>query len=157
MIARNDFAELKERYVNVFSKVQRNHRRFFHRKTVGNFITHLNNINNKNEREIIFNKINYFFDIIDENGYEPIDISESIELFHLYLLPIAEIYQLRLNFTPITNWRALIYLVPGTILLLFIFYKLDLYLLYFGLILTGIYVANKINKAVSGKVYGPGY
>lgn len=149
--------ELKETMRIVFSKIPKQQWRFFHKKSLENFVYYLPKIKGRTEKEEIIQAINNYLSVIDTDFQEQIDMSLGKELFETYLYPVARNYEWRQGFIPISSIRGLIFLVPLILFFLWLIYLVNEYAFY---ILGGtllLYIFRMIVKIKQRKAYGLGY
>lgn len=149
--------ELKETVKIVFSKIPIQQWRFFHIKSLENFVYYLPKIKSRTEKEEIIQAINNYLSVIDNGFEEQIDMSLGKELFEMYLYPVARKYEWRQGFIPISPIRGLIFLVPLILFFLWLIYLANEYAFYIlgGMLL--LYILRMIIKIKQRKAYGLGY
>jgi hypothetical protein len=150
-----DIVALSNRYNEVFYKIKKSKWGYCHKKSVGNFIFHLERIKGKGEKMEIFKRINHYLDKVEVFGDEA-DMSFSISLFNDHLNYICNVFQNRLSFIIILPLKALLVFIPA----LFLIYYLSSTNIYILCIISFIligYLLILFHKTRRRKVYGFGY
>lgn len=148
---------LKNRYDLVFSKIPSQDWRFFHRKSVRNFIHFLPHIKGRSERVEIEALLNSYFDRIETLDSKQYNITVSMELFDNYVYPIAQKFEWRLGFVAISTFRGLFFLFPLALCVVYFVRKLSESVFFLFLFIVVVYMIRLGHKASHKKVYGFGY
>ena len=142
---------LKLKLDSVSEKIPKNQWKYFHKRSIRNFILGIELIEGKTEREntaqILIKCLN---DI--EGNFEP-NIDYSIYLFNNYLKYIVPEYQNRLGFWPIPNRNALIFYTILAILVFILLLNYIIIELLFCLMLF-LLIYKLLNGFVKHKVFG---
>lgn len=126
-------------------------RKYYHHRSIENFIHFFNKVSSVQEREKIFFILNEYLDAVKQEPVE--DASASLDLFNEYIRPIGKIYEEDFDFMPMINlwvicfWIAVAFLAIYTFNLSFIFYLIT------GIPLLAYYLF-VLKKRISKKVYG---
>lgn len=148
-----DSVELLKKYNAVLLCIRDNEISHFHLKSVKNFITYLNEINDITLKTKIATDLYSYLDLLETNSYSRDD---SKVLFEQYIYPIGKIYERTLNFSiKIKLWIMLGWIIPVWLVSKFIFKSAYLGILFVLLILL-IY-HDSILKNMTSKVYGFNY
>ena len=148
---------LKETMRIVFSKIPKQQWRFFHKKSVENFIYYLPQIKGLTEKEEIIAAISHYLRTIEVGFQEEINMSLGKELFETYLYSVARNYEWRQGFIPISSVRGLFFLVPSVLFFMWLIYLANKYACYILGALLVMYVFRMIVKIKQRKVYGLGF
>jgi hypothetical protein len=90
--------ELEEKYNQLINSIDKNKKRYFHLRTVKNFILHFFEIKNDNVKSWIFKNLNEYL-LESKSCLESIDGIRSRELYVKYLDKVADYYRENLQFT----------------------------------------------------------
>jgi len=138
-----------------FNNIPNEKWRYFHKKSVENFIYYLPNIKGRNEKQELTEILEgYLTDI--EAEHDIIDMHLSEYLFNTYIGKVAPIFEYRLGFVPVPAKKALLVLLPILFFFLWLAYSKIYLFIIFVLILFAFLKMKGLKKA-KGKVYGFGY
>ena len=114
------------------------HKKYYHLNSIENFLFHFNNLNNDN-REIVLQLLIQCFNYYKTHSIR--DIYESLDVFQRYLKPIGKIYELQLGFSIfIKPWLFLLYIIPGYVLVYYLFDNNHIILYFFSLIVLSFII-----------------
>lgn len=149
--------ELDESMRILFSKIPQEQWRFYHKKSVENFIYYLPKIKGRTEKEEIVTAIDNYFRVVEAGFGEEIDMSLGKELFESYLYPVARKFEWRLGFIYVATVRGLFFFVPLVFFFLWFLYLISSYVFYTAAGFLVIYLIIVLFKIKQRKVYGLGY
>jgi hypothetical protein len=114
------------------------HKKYYHLNSIENFLFHFNSLNNDN-REIVLRLLIQCFDYYRVHSIR--NIYESLDVFQIYLKPIGKIYESQLGFSIyIKPWLFLLYIIPGYVLIYYIFDNNHIILYIFSVIVLSFIV-----------------
>ena len=146
--------KLKESFKQVCDEIPKNQWRYFHKKSVENFINYIENIKGNSERENTVETLNNLLNDITLN-FEP-NINYSLYLFNTYLKLVVPTFSNRLGFTSVPSKNVAIFLCLLLISIFFVLRKHFYYEIGYCFILF-FYFLSLYNKIKMNKVYGFGY
>jgi hypothetical protein len=152
-----EIEKLKTRFETVFALIPKSEWRYYHHKSLRNFLFHLSKIKGHSEKEEVIQALNNYFTLVSEVSNEPIDLKSSLELFRTHLYPVAVRFEIRVGFAPAPPIKALIILLPVAGFLLYFIYQLNLYLFFIILTLFSLFILHISIKAINKKIYGGGF
>jgi hypothetical protein len=125
--------------------------KYYHYRSVNNFIFHLNNIKNETDKEKIYLLINEYLDII-KNEPNP-DRNVAINFFENYVRPVGKYYEDDFNFVPMFSlWIASFWII--TFLFIEYIFNLPFVVMFMTGFLIFIYYIYILVKRMNNKVYG---
>nr|WP_294988334.1 hypothetical protein [uncultured Sediminibacterium sp.] len=140
---------LLDRYRNLMRLIQPDKWKYFHYRSLNNFILQLDNEMLSNDRDYLNQKLIDFFDVIGENVSE-LDGQVGIEIFEKYINPIGKKLK-KYGFKSITPIKYLfLYSVMIDSLFFLAFYPFPypistaIVLLYYTIRMKWIYNSNKV-------------
>ncbi len=105
---KNNIEILKDKYLKL-KQMNKENRRFYHFKSVRNFIIHFHEIATPHDREIIFNLLNGYLDEVIENDI--LDIYECQEVFTNYIKPVGKYFTEKLKFVVFFKWYTILFYI----------------------------------------------
>jgi hypothetical protein len=150
-----DIEKLSEKFNDVFCNIDRSKWGYCHKRSVGNFIFHLNKIKGRSEKKEIFELIDNYLNVIKQEGTNA-DLDFSEYLFKNYLNHISNKFQYRLGFLVIFPVKAMLTLIP-LLVIVYLFARTSQFTLYAFFILLSFYLIWLSIKLLQRKVYGFGY
>lgn len=144
--------DLQKRMDVILKKIPKEKWKYFHKKSICNFINYLPKINSQEEKIEIKEIISNYLDAMDTEC-ENIDMDLSQALFNTYVIKLIQKYDLKYSFVPVFGMNVVLVFVS---ILLFLFYLLltKVYLLTALSIIVGLYVGRIFVKLAQRKVYG---
>ena len=136
-----------------FNSIPKNKWKFFHKKSIDNFISYLPKIKSESDKEEIAVVINNYFKSVENIHFEEIDICLSQDLFRIYLMKLNNKYNLNYYFVPIFTWDVVAIFLFAVIGLCYIF-SYNIYILSTIVTIVSLYTGRIIIKMIQGKVYG---
>ena len=103
--------ELSQVIAGIQSKYQDKKMRFFHLKSVKNFIVHFNSIKDKRKKEFVYTKLyNYLSIISDMEDISEMDRTTGKAFYDEYIEPVSGIYVRYARFSPYPGAKVLIFI-----------------------------------------------
>ena len=155
MISNLEIGSISDRANKIFANIQKSKWRYYHKKSVENFIFYLSKVKGKSEKDELAQIITNYLDEID-NEVEEVDMELSMYLYNQYLNKLASKFQWRLGFVPIFPVKSLIVLIPALTIILVLAYS-SKYFFYTLLFFLSLYIVRLIIKMRKRKIYGFGY
>jgi hypothetical protein len=87
----NTISDIKFQIENLKNNISKSNRKFYHFRSVSNFLFYFDKVNNKEDRDFITEKLNGFLIYIGNNNVE--NVHQSLTLFNEYLKPIGELFE----------------------------------------------------------------
>lgn len=136
----------------IFEKIPKNMWKYFHKKSIDNFIYYLPQINSKEERAEIEEIIISYLDAINIE-YDEIDMELSQVLFSTYVMKLIHKYDLKYSFVPVFGMNV-VFVFVSVLIIIFYLSLSNIYLLTAISIIVTLYVGRIIVKISKRKVYG---
>jgi len=141
----NEILSIKYKIENLKFKIPKEKKKYYHFRSIDNFIYHINNKKLSNKKFVI-NKLLEFIEFLEINT-----IHDSLIIFNNFLKPVGDLYEKNLNFFIMARpWILNIWIcILGAF---FLMLKNNVYVNFFVLVLFlfCIYLAYKVYKK---KVY----
>lgn len=137
--------ELMIKLVTLEREVPKSRRKYYHFRSIYNFLFHIHNLNDVYEQDLVIKNINEFILSVEKEKID--NIQDSLAAFNKFIKPIGEIYERKLDFfVMIKPWILTIWIV-FTFLLVYLLKNTLLLILYF-LFLSALcfYLGNKYSR-----------
>ncbi|RXK86453.1 hypothetical protein [Filimonas effusa] len=110
----NDIAidQINQRMEAVFAEIPKKYQRFFHRRSLNNFMYYLPRIKGRTEQQEIAAAITAYLDEFEIVFPLELNIAVAADLFNRHLYPVARKFEWRCGFVPIVPLRACWVLFP---------------------------------------------
>ncbi len=144
--------DLQKRMDVILKKIPKEKWKYYHKKSIGNFINYLPKINSQEEKIEIEEIISNYLDAMDAEC-DNIDMDLSQALFNTYVMKLIQQYDLKYSFVPLFTIDVAIIFLLATIGLCYIF-SYNIYILSAIIIIVSLYAGRIVIKMFQGKVYG---
>jgi hypothetical protein len=114
----NLFTSLDNKY-KLLKTMNLANRRFYHLKSIRNFLRHFNEINNYHEKTYVYNLLNEFLDIVIKDGIS--NYAECRDLSIKYISPVGRLYARKLRFAIYFKWYTISFCIISMYLLMSFF------------------------------------
>jgi hypothetical protein len=135
------------------SNISRNKWKYFHSKSVENFIFHLNKIKDKEKRELSYRILHDYLQITSAMDESELDISSGEDLYRQFLTPLIPIYIRYQRFITFATWDVQLYIL---ITLVVLFLVAGVNLIYLALLVI-IFKLRQLFKRRKRRVFGAFY
>lgn len=149
----NHIEDLDLKLKEILQKVDSN-KKYYHYRTINNFIFFMKEIKLTNEREKIYFSLNKYLEVVNENPLE--DASDSLQIFHNHIRPIGKLYEDFFGFVPMINLSTIAFWYGILALLLYVINAGFLFYIITATPLAAYYSFisfKRINKKVYGYMY----
>ena len=127
-----------------------NKKKYYHYRSIDNFLFYLDQIENKDEKEKIFSILYEYLEILKTTI---IDRGESITLFNKYIRPVGKFYEKSFHFMPVFGVLAAGFWILLFSLIQYMFKLTPLFYLFTVLPIL-LYYLYCLRKTLDKKVYG---
>lgn len=125
--------------------------RFYHLKSLTNFIAFIDKLNNASERERVYLLLSNYLDVVQQEPVE--DVTMSMELFNEFIRPVGRLYEDEFAFMPMINlWVICFWMIVCFSVLYILNLSIIVYCIV-GLPLL-VYYGYVFKKRIDKKVYG---
>ena len=144
------FIILKEKF-EILKEIPKQNIRFYHMRSIRNFIFHFNEIKSPNDKLYVFNYIDGYLDFVIENGIY--DIHECRDLFIKYIYPVGKFYMRNLKFSGFIKWYVIVlYILIMYAILTFFSAGIVFMILGYGII--SFFTIEMVVKVLQKRIYG---
>lgn len=144
------FMILKEKF-EILKKMPKQNIRFYHMRSIRNFIFHFNEIKSPNDKVYVFNYMDAYLDDVIENGIY--NINECKDLFNKYLYPVGKFYMQKLKFAIFLKWYVIALCILSMYAIL-TFFSTGIFFTILGYGIILFFIVEMVVKILQKRIYG---